>query len=190
VSFFETMSKRSPAHEPDDEDLLREAMKDVAPLPKSSRVLHRAARTPAPTQTRRDEEDVLRESLSDDMSVELMLESGEELAYLREGIDRQVLRKLRRGHWVVQDHIDLHGLRVDEARELLVGFLNEALKAGSRCVRVVHGKGLRSANREPVLKKKVAGWLRQRDEVLAYCQAQPADGGSGAVLVLLKARQR
>lgn len=165
-------------------------MKDVAPLPDPGRVVQRPARPPAPTQTRRDEVEVLKESLSDDMSLELMLESGEELAFLRQGIDRQVLRKLRRGHWVVQDHVDLHGLRVDEARDLLVAFLNEALRAGTRCVRIVHGKGLRSANREPVLKRKVAGWLRQRDEVLAYCQAQPADGGSGAVMVLLKTRQR
>jgi DNA-nicking Smr family endonuclease len=185
------MSKRSTHSEPDDDELLREAMKDVAPLPDAGRVVHRPARRePAAAQTQRDEEQVLKESLSDDMSVELMLESGEELAYLREGIDRQVLRKLRRGHWIVQDHIDLHGLRVEEARELLVTFLNEALKGGHRCVRIVHGKGLRSANGEPVLKKKVAGWLRQRDEVLAYCQSLPADGGSGAVLVLLKSRQR
>jgi DNA-nicking Smr family endonuclease len=189
---LEIMSKRPTEQQPpDDEALLREAMKDVAPLPDPGRVVHRSVRRePAPAQTRRDEEAVLRESLSDEMSVELMLESGEELAYLREGIDRQVLRKLRRGHWVVQDHLDLHGLKVDEARALLVAFLNEALKAGRRCVRIVHGKGLRSANRDPVLKKKVAGWLRQRDEVLAYCQALQADGGSGAVLVLLKSKQR
>jgi DNA-nicking Smr family endonuclease len=185
------MSKRpTTPEEPDDQALLREALKDVAPLPDSGRVVHPPRRSsPVAGQTVRDEAEVLRESLTEEMSVELMLESGEELAYLREGIDRQVLRKLRRGHWVVQDHVDLHGLRVEEARQLLVGFLAEALKAGRRCVRIVHGKGYRSANREPVLKKKVAGWLRQRDEVLAYCQALPADGGGGALLVLLKARK-
>jgi DNA-nicking Smr family endonuclease len=177
--------------EPDEAALLREALKGVAPLPDPGRVVHPPRRkAPLAAQTARDEAEVLRESLSDDMSVELMLESGEELAYLRDGIDRQILRKLRRGHWAVQDHFDLHGLRVDEARELLVSFLNEALKTGRRCVRVVHGKGYRSANREPVLKKKVAAWLRQRDEVLAYCQALPADGGGGALLVLLKARKQ
>ena len=110
--------------------------------------------------------------------------------YLRDGLSTQVLRKLRRGHWVVQDHIDLHGLRSDAARELLVNFLNEALNDGYRCVRVVHGKGYRSRNREPVIKRKMAGWLQQRDEVLAYCQAAQADGGSGAVLILLKARHK
>ncbi|HWQ38437.1 MAG TPA: Smr/MutS family protein [Burkholderiales bacterium] len=176
--------------EPDDAALLREALKDVAPLPDPGRVLHPPARRdPVAAQTRRDEQQVLQESLSGEMSIEAMLEAGEALAYLREGIDRQVLRKLRRAHWVVQDEIDLHGLRVVEARELLVAFLNEALRSGRRCVRIVHGKGLRSAERTPVLKKKVAGWLRQRDEVLAYCQAPPPDGGSGALLVLLKARR-
>jgi len=185
------MSKRpTPPEEPDDEALLREALKDVAPLPDPGRVVHPPRRRdPVAGQTARDEAQVLRESLAAEMSVELMLESGDELAYLREGIDRQILRKLRRGHWVVQDHVDLHGLRVGEARDLLVDFLNESLKTGRRCVRIVHGKGYRSPNREPVLKKKVAAWLRQRDEVLAYCQALPADGGSGALLVLLKARK-
>jgi DNA-nicking Smr family endonuclease len=185
------LSKRPPAPpDPDDDALLREAFSGVSPLRDSGRVVHPPRRpTPVAAQTERDEAEVLKESLSQEMSVELMLESGEELAYLRDGIDRRVLRKLRGGHWVVQDHLDLHGLRVAEARELLVAFLAEALKAGYRCVRIVHGKGLRSRSGEPVLKKKVAAWLRQKDEVLAYCQALPADGGSGAVLVLLKTRQ-
>jgi DNA-nicking Smr family endonuclease len=185
------MSKRpTPSEEPDEAELLREALKGVSPLPDSGRVVHPPRKLePVAGQTARDEAQVLRESLADEMSVELLLESGEELAYLREGLDRQVLRRLRRGHWVVQDHLDLHGLRSAEARELLVSFLNQARKAGRRCVRIVHGKGYRSPNREPVLKRKVAALLRQRDEVLAYCQALPADGGSGALLVLLKARK-
>jgi DNA-nicking Smr family endonuclease len=81
-------------------------------------------------------------------------------------------------------------MRSDEARALLVVFLNEALSKGYRCVRVVHGKGYRSPNREPVLKKKMAQWLQQRNEVLAYCQAPLADGGSGATVILLKAAGR
>ena len=78
-------------------------------------------------------------------------------------------------------------MRADPARVLLVEFLNQALNRGYRCVRVVHGKGHRSQNREPVLKKKMARWLQQRDEVLAYCEAPPWDGGSGATVILLKA---
>jgi len=87
---------------------------------------------------------------------------------------------------VIQDEIDLHGCRTDEARELLGGFLREALKRGVRCVRIVHGKGLGSPDKQPVLKGKTRVWLAQREEVIAFCQARPAEGGSGALVVLLK----
>ena len=118
--------------------------------------------------------------------VDLELESGDELAFVRPGLSRQVLRRLRSGYWATQDELDLHGSRSDEARALLTDFLALAVKRGHRCVIVVHGKGLSSKNREPVLKRKVASWLTQRGEVLAFSQARPADGGSGAVVVLLK----
>jgi DNA-nicking Smr family endonuclease len=94
---------------------------------------------------------------------------------------------LRRGHWVVQAKIDLHGLVADEARTYVAEFLADCKKRGIRCVRIIHGKGLGSRNREPVLKNKLRNWLMQRDEVIAYAQARQADGGSGAVIVLLKA---
>ena len=95
---------------------------------------------------------------------------------------------MRRGHWVIQDQLDLHGMRRDEAREMIVEFLRQAAVRGIRCVRIVHGKGLGSVNNEPVLKKLVHKWLVQRADVVAFCQAKPADGGSGAVVVLLKGR--
>jgi DNA-nicking Smr family endonuclease len=182
------MSKRiARPEEADDAELLREALKDVAPLPDRGRASLETVRpAPIPAQRLADERQVLEDSLSDHFPIELAIESGEELSFVRDGLAQQVLRKLRRGHWVVQDHIDLHGLRSDEARQLLVAFLNHCQRRGHRCVRVVHGKGLGSKNREPVLKKKLSGWLRQRDEVLAFCQAAAADGGSGATLVLLK----
>jgi DNA-nicking Smr family endonuclease len=102
-----------------------------------------------------------------------------------------VVRKLRRGVWVIQAQIDLHGLRRDEARERLGAFLREAVAEGARCVRVVHGKGLGSPGREPVLKGKVRAWLVQKNEVLAFAQARPSDGGHGALVVLLRsARER
>jgi DNA-nicking Smr family endonuclease len=97
------------------------------------------------------------------------------------------VRKLRRGHWVIQSQLDLHGLRTDEARVALGEFLRGAVKRGMRCVRVIHGKGLGSVNKEPVLKNKVRNWLVQKDEILAFCQARAADGGAGALIVLLKA---
>jgi len=101
-----------------------------------------------------------------------------------------VTAKLRRGEWAIQREIDLHGLRVDEAREALSAFVQGAQRAGLRCVRVVHGKGLGSPGRAPVLKGKVHGWLIQKKEVLAFVQAQPLQGGAGALLVLLAGTQR
>jgi len=173
--------------QPDEMDLLREALQGVAPLQNHDRVVHQREKPPpVAAQRLADEARVLADSLSDEVSLETGLEAGDELAYLRDGLSKQVLRKLRRGQWVVQDEIDLHGMRSEPARELLVDFLNQAKRKGFRCVRVVHGKGHRSPNREPVLKRKMAHWLQQRNEVLAYCEAPAVDGGSGATVVLLK----
>ena len=101
-----------------------------------------------------------------------------------------MVRKLRRGHWVVRSEIDLHGLRIDEARKELGAFLSEASQLGVRCVRVIHGKGLGSKDRQPVLKEKVRAWLVQREEVIAFAQARAAEGGSGALVVLLTPDRR
>ena len=138
-------------------------------------------------QFMRDEKQALKDSLSDDFYPAHELESGEELLYLRTGQSPDVLSKLRRGFWVVQAQIDLHGLISDEAREYVAEFLSSCKKRNIRCVRIVHGKGLGSPNREPILKHKLRNWLMQKDEVIAYAQAKPEDGGSGAVIVLLKA---
>ena len=94
-------------------------------------------------------------------------------------------RKLRKGHWSIQREIDLHGLRREDAREALAAFIRESHRQGLRCVRVVHGKGLGSEGKAPVLKPKVHSWLIQKNQVLAYVQARPLDGGAGALLVLL-----
>jgi len=117
------------------------------------------------------------------------MDSGEELVFLREGVSRQVLRNLRRGHWIVEDNLDLHGMNRVEAAESVAEFLRQCITRRARCVRIVHGKGLGSRNREPVLKGKLQGWLRARTEVLAFCQAPAADGGGGAVLLLLRPRR-
>jgi DNA-nicking Smr family endonuclease len=126
--------------------------------------------------------------LSDDFSPETLMESDEALSFARNGIGPDTLRKLRRGHWVIQSQIDLHGMRSDEAREALGEYLRNVAKRGLRCVRVIHGKGLGSPNKEPVLKSKVRNWLAQKEEVIAFCQARAADGGAGALVVLLKAQ--
>ena len=100
------------------------------------------------------------------------------------------MRDLRRGRWVVQDEIDLHGLNRDEARQMLDTFLLDSLYQGKRCLRVVPGKGLRSPQKTSILRQLVRGWLMQRNEVLAYCQAKPQDGGEGALLVLLRSAKK
>jgi DNA-nicking Smr family endonuclease len=182
---------RKPAVHPDEASLFRASMSDVTPLSRPERVEHeRPLPRPVPAQRLRDDREALKDSLSDHLPWDAGMETGEELLYARNGIGAPTLRKLRRGHWVIQGELDLHGLTVGEARGLLVEFLNQCVHRGLRCVRIIHGKGLRSKNREPVLKRKVAGWLMQREEILAFCQAPRADGGGGAVVVLLKGGPR
>jgi len=173
--------------EVDDTRLFQEAVKGVRPV-KVTRITHPPKKPkPIPKKLYEDQRQVLRDSLSDGYIPAHEIESGEELLYLREGQSPIILSKLRRGYWVVQTQIDLHGLIADEARLYVAEFIADCKKRGLRCVRIVHGKGLGSKNREPVLKHKLRSWLMQKDEVLAYAQAKPNDGGSGAVIVLLKA---
>lgn|SRR5262249_18110586 len=182
------MTKRAPKPDPmtADTELFRAALGDVTPLRQPGRVAHQQPRPhPLPFQRLSDDAAALRESLGDD-GWDGDVETGEELSFVRGGVGAHTLRKLRRGHWVIQDELDLHGLTAPDARELLVEFLAQCLRKGLRCVRVIHGKGLRSRNREPVLKRKVAVWLMQRDEILAFCQARRTEGGGGAAVVLLK----
>lgn len=171
-----------------DQDLFARAIGDTQPLRHSARVHHKPEPAPPlPLQRQRDEEAALREALSDQFDASTLLHVDEHLSYLRPGLGPDVTARLRRGHWAVQREIDLHGLRVHEAREKLSAFLRDAHRAGLRCVRVVHGKGLGSPGRTPVLKGKVHSWLVQKQEVLAFVQAKPLEGGAGAVLVLLTA---
>ena len=159
----------------------------VAPLRRDAVTpLARVPPAPLPRQRERDEAAVLREAISDEFDVESLLETDDALSYRRSGIGPEVVRKLRRGVWSIQAQLDLHGLRRDEAREQLAAFLREAVAHGLRCVRVIHGKGNGSPGREPVLKAKVKTWLVQKNEVLAFAQARAADGGHGALMVLLR----
>ena len=141
---------------------------------------------PLPMQHWLDEERVLRESISDDFDVSTLLDTDDQLSFRRPGIGVEITRRLRSGHWSIQRQLDLHGLRTDEAREALGQFIRHAHKTGLRCVRVVHGKGLGSPGKTPVLKGRVQRWLVQKKEVLAFVQARPMDGGAGALLVLLQ----
>jgi DNA-nicking Smr family endonuclease len=141
---------------------------------------------PIPRQRIADEARALASSLSDDLDVTTLLDTDADLAFRRQGIGPDVLSRLRRGHWSVQRHLDLHGMTREVAREALSLFIRHAERDGLRCVRVVHGKGNGSPGREPVLKGKVRAWLVQKSEVIAFAQAPAPDGGHGAVLVLLR----
>ncbi len=173
--------------EADETELFREAVKGARPLKVDRLTFRPAPPPPIPKQFIRDERQALADSLSDAYMPLEEQEHGEELLYVRGGHAPDLLRKLRRGHWVVQAVLDLHGMQVDEARASTAEFLNACKKRGWRCVRIIHGTGLGSKNREPVLKNKLRSWLMQRDEVIAYAQARREDGGSGAVVILLKA---
>ncbi len=140
---------------------------------------------PIPFQHQLDERRVLRESLSDEFDVETLLDVDDAMSFRRPGIGTEVTRRLRAGEWSIQQQLDLHGMRSDEAREALGAFIRTANKQGVRCVRVVHGKGLGSPGKQPVLKTKTQRWLIQKNEVLAFVQAKPAEGGAGALVVLL-----
>jgi DNA-nicking Smr family endonuclease len=180
---------RDPIPEPE-RRLFRDAVADAQPL-KSDRVHHELPPPPPiPRQRQQDECGALHESLHGPALLDLFLEGGDEAAWVRPGIDRALLRDLRRGRWVVQKHLDLHGCNREEARQAFTSFISECGRQGRLCLRIVHGKGLGSPGREPVLKKLVLGWLSQKQEVLAFCQARPVDGGAGAVLVLLRATRR
>ena len=164
-----------------------ERMGEVRPLAPRDRVDHDREPHPPDARSRvRDERDALHSSLSDEIDVDTLLDTDGDLSFCRPGIGPDVLRKLRRGKWSIQAALDLHGHRVEEAREETAQFLREAVKRGLRCVRIVHGKGLGSKDRVPVLRDKVRRWLVQRDEVIAFCQARPAEGGAGALVVLLR----
>ena len=170
-----------------DRDLFRLAAGAVQPLAEPSRAaLPTNKPKPIPRQSQADEKAALVEAISDEFDTSTLLDIDEHLSYRAAGIGPDVTRKLRRGDWTIQGQLDLHGLRTEEAREHLGEFIREARKQGLRCVRVVHGKGLGSPGKTPVLKGRVQGWLAQKKEVLAFVQARPAEGGAGALVVLLQ----
>ena len=164
------------------------AIGKVEPLKAAARADLRPTPPPAhPRQRELDEASALAEAMSDEVDVESLLLTDDGLGFRRPGISLDVLTRLRKGQWAIQDQLDLHGLRRDEAREALVAFIRNADQRGLRCLRVIHGKGHGSPGREPVLKSKVHRWLAQRHEVVAFAQATGPQGGAGAVIVLLAA---
>ena len=198
---LKALKKRRPANKPvatpaipkatesDDSDLalFRRAMVHILPLRHTERAdVSLPPPPPVPRQRHLDEAAVLSDSVTTTPDFEDLLDNGEESAFLRPGLPRRVLIDLRRGRWVTQGKLDLHGLTRDEAHQAMTQFLNQALAQGKRCLRIIHGKGLGSPGGVPVLKYLSRQWLTRHEEILAFCQPNAHEGGAGALLVLLR----
>lgn len=172
---------------PSDEEVheFRQAVRGVRPLRQTPRVHHRKKPAPRARFRRLGEAEVLEESLTLS-AADLDVEFGEELLFRRHGIQDAVMRRLRRGWYRVESELDLHGLTVPQAKPALRDFLARAIARQSRCVRIIHGKGLGSGPRGPVIKQAVNVILRRTDAVMAFCSARQVDGGTGAIYVLLR----
>lgn len=180
-----TKDKEELAPQDVDAELFRRHIADARPL--RGDAVPPASRRPVAKArfSKQDERNVLQESL--EANVESMeIESGQGLSFARPSVGRRTFRKLGRGNFSVQSEVDLHGLTVVEARSVLGDFIEASIERGHSCVRVIHGKGLGSGDRGPILKRKVDTWLRKWDAVLAFTSARQVDGGTGAVYVLLK----
>lgn len=176
----------------EDSELFRREVGNVRPLRHDKITLrhapsHERGKPVKPVSHRPwlEQQQALRDELSDDIDVGT-LETSDDMLFVRSGMQHGLLRKLRRGQFNISGQLDLHGLTVPEARQALAGFLHASQTRGARCVTIIHGKGYGSHHKQPILKNKVNSWLQQHDEVLAFCSAQPADGGTGAVYVLLR----
>lgn len=173
---------------PSDEDVrtFRDAVRGARPLKVAPRIAaHRPKPKPRARFRRLGEAEVLEDSLHL-TPADLDVEFGEDLTFRRTGIQDAVMRRLRRGYYRVESELDLHGLTLAEAKAELRDFLSRAIARQSRCVRIIHGKGLGSGPRGPVLKQAVNVILRRTDPVLAFCSARQIDGGTGAIYVLLQ----
>jgi len=186
MTHFQQAAPVSKKSDGDDESaLFAQAMAGTRRLQHNKVKPHRSRIRPVPQQRLLDEQASLRESLTQPLLSE-EIETGDELLYRRGGVQNTVIRKLKRGHYPIEAELDLHRLTSAQAFEALVLFLKKCQLRGLRCVRIIHGKGLGSKEKKPVLKGKVNQWLQRRDEILAFCSATPTDGGSGAVYVLLR----
>lgn len=157
----------------------------VRKMPQDRVTPYRPKVKPVPTQRLVDDENVMRELLAaDDESTSL--ESGDELTYLKSGYPPKLLKRLRRGEFSIQDELDLHGYFAQEAKPAVHAFINEAAASDVSAIRIIHGKGLHSKHKKPVLKNLILGWLRKNQYVIAVCSTPANDGSTGAIYVLLK----
>jgi DNA-nicking Smr family endonuclease len=170
-----------------DEDLrlFTQAVGPVRRIVREIAIATRPQPSPEPLQSQLDEARVAGELMHSAIDP-AQIEVGEELSYLKSGLSPRLLQRLKRGHFSIADEIDLHQMTANVARIAIKQFLDENKRDGRLCVKIIHGKGLRSRAQGPVLKRLVDGMLRQRADVLAYASAKPAEGGTGAVIVLLR----
>lgn len=169
----------------EDRTLFRESIGKITKIDSNQIITGRKKPKPNPIQSEQDDADVIKQLTDAPFSVP-EVETGDELNFHRAGVQKQTLKKLRKGLFVVESELDLHGLTSITAKPALVDFLNRSLAMERRCVRIIHGKGHGSPDKKPVLKNKLNLWLQQREEVLAFCSARANDGGTGAVYVLLR----
>ncbi len=168
-----------------DSALFIKAMQGVKPLTQDKVPLIQTRPAPIPKQHHLNE-DVVSEAMLSDLYEPVDFDTEDNLLFMRPGIQHGVFNKLRRGYFSIEANLDLHGMIVRIARAEVVNFLRDCQSYNIRYARIVHGKGYGSLQKQPVLKGKLNKWLRQCDEVLAFCSARPADGGTGAVYVLIK----
>ena len=173
---------RKPGISDDDRQLFRDSVGEVTEIQYDQHQPRPKSIEPRPVQTEKDEKRVMQELTSHQYDP-AEIETGEELLYLHQGLRPKVIRQLRRGHFSIQDEFDLHGLNIETARKVIHEFLEHAQKRNYGCVKIIHGRGLRSPG-EPVLKSAVARWLSGpfSKYVLAFATAQASDGGLGATL--------
>ena len=169
--------------------LFRDAVSGIRRLHDDKVTPYRIRPRPVPQQRLNDENAVMDESLAP-LSLEAVIDSGidseDEICFAQSGVQKNVLRKLRRGQYRIEAELDLHRMTSVQAQEALRSFISQCQRQQIRSIRVIHGKGLGSEGKLPVLKSRVNSWLRQWDSVLAFCSARPCDGGRGALYVLLR----
>lgn len=170
----------------DPSELFRRAVGEVRPLDDDKVAPAQSKVKAKPRQLEKDERSVMHEAMHDDRDPD-ELDAGEHLSWRRDGVQNRVMKKLRNGYYSIQEELDLHGMTVAQARVVLSEFLARVTDTHqSCCVRIIHGKGRKSATDKPVMKPFVSSWLRQRKHITAFCSCKPVHGGTGAVYVLVK----
>lgn len=175
------MTKKTPSSE--ESELFRKTIGAVTKIKQDKVLLHKKKPKPRPKTVDKEEPALPLDWHSGPVE---KLSHEDRSDFLVPGMQKNVLKKLRKGYYGLDAHIDLHGLTSSQARQQLFSFLQRCLLNGDRCVHIIHGKGYRSDENYPVLKNDVNSWLRQHQDVLAFCSAPPKEGGTGALFVLLR----